>query len=493
MGIIEKQAIRGAIWSYTGVVIGAVTTILVYPKIFTSDQIGLLRILVAWATLLGQFATLGFNRTTTMLFPWFRDPESRHHGFFALVLKIALAGFILVVLFTLLFKPLILGDNPEPLFRQWFWMIVPLTAATLLFFMFDTYYKVLYNAVQGTFLKEFLQRVLILAAAFLFMAGAISFDQYVWFYLAAFSIPVVVLVSAIIRQKAASLKFDGSFIDHAFRKKMIQVSFYGILTSFSGVLVLNIDSIMINQLLDLSNTGIYAITFFIGSVILIPSRSLLKISSVVIADAWKKERQDEINTVYYKSCQAQLLIALYLFTGIWVNVHNLFNPWLLPPEFEAGKYVIFFIGLSAVIQMAGGTSNMILFTSPRYRMHTWMMLGLVILLVLTNYLFIPVWGITGAAAASALSFLIYNLMKYLYLRKQFGFRPYDIKTVIMILTAVVIGWIATLIPRLDFFLTDIVVRGLVVTVLFYLATRYFRLSEDILKKLRFGTGKSQKK
>jgi len=484
VGIIQKQAIKGTIYSYIGVAIGFITTILIYPKIFSTEEVGLLRIIAAYSTLFGQFATLGFNRTTTMLFPFFRDKGKGHNGFLFIAMAVSVAGLILSIILLLALKPLILGNEESQLFIRYFYYIIPLTLFTLFYLAFDNYYKVLYNSVQGTVLKEFVQRVIILVAAILFMFSWIDFYTYILLFLLAFFIPPFVLFLQIIRAGEFYIKPKLSFITKKFRKQLINVSFYGILTSFSGILVLNIDSIMINKIMDLSNTGIYAITFFFGTVILVPSRSLLKISSVVIADAWKSENLKTINEVYYKSCLNQLIIGLLLFLGIWCNVHNYFNEYLLPPEYEAGKYVIFFISLSSVIQMAGGTSNMILFTSPKYRTHTWLMLFLVILLIGSNLVFIPRFGITGAALASAISFLMFNLVKWYYLYKTFGFSPYDLKTIWVLLIAGITFGINTLIPVIDSFIFDILLRSVVIAIVFSGLIFGFGISEDINSRLK---------
>lgn len=479
MGIIQKQAIKGTIYSYIGVAVGFITTILVYPKIFSTEEVGLLRILVAYSALFGQFATLGFNRTTTMLFPYFRDNSSGHNGFLFIALAVSIVGLILSIILLLILKPLILDNEESQLFINYFYYIIPLTLFTLFYLAFDNYYKVLYNSVQGTLLKEFVQRVIILLGAILFIFNWIDFHTYILLFLLAFFIPPFVLFLQIIRAGEFYIKPKLAFITKKFRKQLINVSFYGILTSFSGILVLNIDSIMISKIMDLSNTGIYAITFFFGTVILIPSRSLLKISSVVIADSWKSEDFKTINEVYYKSCLNQLIIGSLLFLGIWSNVHNYFNAYLLPPEYEAGRYVIFFISISSVIQMAGGTSNMILFTSPKYRTHTWLMLFLVVLLIGSNLIFIPRFGITGAALASALSFLVFNLVKWYYINKTFGFSPYDIKTIWVLLIAGITYGINTLIPVLDNFIFDILLRSSVISIIFSVMILGFKISEDI--------------
>ncbi len=318
---------------------------------------------------------------------------------------------------------------------QYFYYLIPLIIFTLSYIVFDTYYKVLYNSVQGTFLKDFLQRVIILAGVILYYFEKIDFFNFILIFLFAFFIPAFILMIILMVQKEFFLKSNLKFITPEFRNKMINVSLYGIVTSFTGILVLNIDSIMINSILDLSSTGIYSITFFFGAIILIPARSLSKISGVIIADSWRNNDLDTINTIYYKSCLNQLILASILFIGIWGNVHNLFNEYLLPPEYEAGKYVIFFISLASLIQMAAGTSNMILFTSHKYRVHAYFLFVLVTLLIVGNLIFIPKYGITGAAFASALSFFIYNILKYIYLSKSLHFKPYDYKSLIVIINS----------------------------------------------------------
>jgi hypothetical protein len=126
VGIIQRQTFRGTIWAYLGVGIGFVTTVLIYPNVFSTDEIGLLRLLVAYSALFAQFATLGFTRVATMLFPYFRNYENNHHGFFPLALLVSLSGLVLAMILLLLFKPLILekgGDHPA-LFVSYFYIPV---------------------------------------------------------------------------------------------------------------------------------------------------------------------------------------------------------------------------------------------------------------------------------------------------------------------------------------------------------------------------------
>ncbi len=484
MGIIQKQAIRGSVYSYLGVGLGFVINLLIYQKYFEADQIGLLRLLVAYSALFAQFASLGFPRVTTVIFPYFRNYQKKHHGFFFLAFVVGTIGLIISILLLFILKPAIIGKETgkSMLLAEYFYYIVPLIIVSLYYIVFDNYYKVLYNSVQGTFLKEFLQRVLILGAALLFVFGLIDFGEFVLLFFISFLIPTLLILVLLICDRQIFLKHQMDYISKDLRNKMVKIGFYGILTSFSGILVLNIDSIMINAMMDLSSTGIYAITFYFGTVILVSSRPLLKISSVVIADAWKDNEREKINTIYFKSCLNQTILASLLFIGIWANIHNVFNEYLLKPTYEQGKYVIFFISLASVIQMAGGTSNMILFTSPKYKTHTYFMILLVLLLVGSNLVLIPFLGIVGAALASAVSFLVFNLLKYFYLKNQFNFRPYDHKILLVLLYAGLTYFLSLLIPRLDFFAWDILLRSAFISIFYLCLIILSNISDELNEK-----------
>ena len=60
MGIIQKQAIRGSFYNYLGIGVGFINAIILAPHILTSEQIGLVNILVTYSLPFVQFGTLGF-------------------------------------------------------------------------------------------------------------------------------------------------------------------------------------------------------------------------------------------------------------------------------------------------------------------------------------------------------------------------------------------------------------------------------------------------
>lgn len=482
MGVIQKQSISGTLYSYLGVILGFFITGILFPRILSTEQVGLLRILVSYSVIFAQFASLGFNSVSVKLFPYFRNPEKKHHGFLGLALLVSLAGFIIAALIYLSLRSYFIhhGSAKSALFLNYFYYVVPLILFTLLFGILDTYYRVLYNAVKGIIYKEVIQRLLILAAILLLLFKIIDFKLFVILYVVAFVSPSLFLLGALIRDKQLFIKPDLSFIDKKMASEMFSVGLFGILASFSGVLVQNIDAIMVNNYLGLGATGIYTIAFYFGTLILVPMRTMGKISSVVIAEAWKKDDRKTIMDIYTKSSLSLSVFGMLLFIGVWGNVDNIFH--LVGQDYSSGKYVILFIGLANLTDIMLGVSPHIILNSPYYRWLSFLLFLFAGLLIITNIIFIPIYGITGAALASFISKFIYNFLKYIFLYHKYKFQPFQYKHLLILLFAALSWGLSTLVPPLKYFIPDLLVRSLLIAVVFLIPVFYFKISPEINQK-----------
>jgi O-antigen/teichoic acid export membrane protein len=484
LGVIQKQSISGTIYSYLGVALGFITTGWLFPRMLSTEQVGLLRILVSYSVLFAQFASLGINSVSVKLFPYFRDPDKKHHGYLGLTLLVGLVGFILSTVIYLLLKPLFVANaaGKSTLFTDYFYYVIPLILFTLLFTLFDTYYRVLYNAVKGIVYKEVVQRLLILAAILLYFFKIIDFHWLVILYVLAFISPALFLMGTLIKDKMFYVKPDFAFIDKKLAREMMNVAFFGILASFSGVLVLNIDVIMVNQYLGLAAAGIYTIAFFFGTLILVPSRTMGKISSVVIAEAWKTDDRKTVMDIYRKSSISLSIVGFLLFIGVWGNLDNIFH--IVGKDYTAGKYVILFIGLANLSDLFMGVSAHVILNSKYFRWLSYLLFVFAILLIITNLLFIPRFGITGAALASLISKYIYNSLKFFFLYKKFGFQPFSYKHILIVALAFAAWYLSTFIPVINGFVIDLTVRSLAIGILFLVPVYLLRISEDINRKVK---------
>ncbi len=479
MGIIKSQSIKGTIYSYIGVFIGFVTSAILFPRILSTDEIGLLKLLVSFSVIFAQFGSLGFINAVNRLFPYFRDKESGHHGFLTIALSVSVIGFIIAWIILEVFRPMIIRNNIEnsKLFVEYFNYLIPLIFFTIFLNLFDTYLKVIYDAVIGTILRELIQRLLILTSLVVYFMDLVGLRGFVVMYVVSLSLPTLIILIITVRRGYFLLSRPDSVFSKALVREIISLSFYGILLGFGGVAILQIDSILVNKFMGLASTGIYATTFYFGILILIPSRPLIKIATTVLADSWKENNLENISLIYKKSSLNQAVISVLLFIGLWINIDNIFH--ILPEEYEAGKWVILFVGLTNVVEMSTGINNVILQTSVYYKLNTLFMFISLVLLVGFNIILIPVLGITGAAVATLISTSITNLIRFVFLKSRFNMQPFDGRMLGLLIIGVITFLVGHFIPVFDNFVIDILVRSSITGIFFIALVLIFKISEEI--------------
>ncbi|MCD0487545.1 oligosaccharide flippase family protein [Pedobacter sp. MC2016-14] len=478
MGIIQQQTIKGTFYSYMGVLIGFLSVSLVQPHVLSPEQVGLIGLLTSFSMLFAQLSLLGFN-ATARIFPYFRDSKNADNGYLGLACRVSLVGFALFCIAAYLFKDQIVQQkhSGSRLFTTYYWYLIPLTFFTLLFNILELYSRLLYDTTTSRILREFTKRIFILIALLLLLFSSVSFEVFMWVWLLSNILPTGIIAYRLYSRGQLSFQINVKFINGPIQKQLVQLSFFGILTGASPIIIDNIDKYMINEKFGLANTGIYTLAFAFATIISLPARSLYSIAYTVIAEAWKNDDRKEISTVYQKSCISQLISTLFLFLLIWGNIHNIYA--VLPPEYASGKYVIFFIGLGYLIDSSTGVNGVILATSRFYKYDSFFNVALIGVTIAANLIFIPLYGITGAAIASAITLFTFNFARYLFILLLFKMQPYTYKTPLAIIMSVLAYFIVNAIPPMANFIIDSILRFGLITLLFGGAVYYLRLSEDI--------------
>ncbi len=475
MGIVVKQSISGTIWSYAGVAVGLVTTALLYPHFLTTEQVGMLSLVLSYSMIYSQFSSLGIPAMTSKMFSHFRDNNTKHHGYSFLLILLLLLGSVLFLVVFFLMKQWLVNDK-EALFASNIWSIIPITIFTMVFSSLDAYNKMLYNAVLGTFLQEFLQRVLILVAIVLYGFNFINFEQCLLLYVFALCSKGLIIAIYLICKREMSIKIDWRFFSPQLKKEMLSVSLYFLLGGLGGALMLNVDKIIIGKLLNLSNVGVYTIAFFFGTLVVIPSRAITKISSTFIADAWKENNLQEIKNIYAKTCANQALIGMFIFVGLCLNLDNVLA--LLGSDYSNSKWVILIIGFAFLSDMIAGTSPQILAFSNYYKLESLSVIATILIEIVLLYIFVPVYGIVGAAISMAIVFFLRNVFRFLFIFLKFEMQPYTFSTLFTALFFIIAYVLISLIPDMPLVL-DILARSILLAILTAVFAWFTPIGKDI--------------
>ena len=146
---------------------------------------------------------------------------------------------------------------------------------------------------------------------------------------------------------------------------------------------------------------------------------------------------DEIKRIYKRSCINLLIMALFIFGNLWLNVADGMRVLHIQREYEAGIATIFILGMVRIIDAGTGLSAMVINTSTYWRFD--FISGVILLafrLPLTYYLIMH-YGIIGSAFAELFAYSLYNFIRFEFLRRKFNMQPFDHKTLLTFVAAAV--------------------------------------------------------
>jgi O-antigen/teichoic acid export membrane protein len=464
-----------------GVALGFIITIWLFPYILLPEQYGLTRVLLSLATVSAQLADLGTENTIIRYFPIFRDKDNKHHGSLFLALGIPFVGFLLVSLGLYIFQPQVIQYfiDRSPLLVDYYWLILPLAFFTLFYHVLSSYVRALYDTVMASFLMNIITRILTIIILVLYFFGWLDFEQFMVAFVCIYGIIVLWLLKYLFQQFEVNLKPDFDFLRKSLLKSMANYSGFAFFGGIASIIVNNIDIIMLSALAGLSETGIYAIAFYVGSAITIPRKSIFQIASPVISDAFKDKDFDLIEKLYHRSSVNLLIGGGLVFCGVVANIDNLMS--LLPPDYAGGAMVIIVIASANVFDMTCGLKGAIILNSKLYRFDLYSTFILIIVTILLNYWLIPIYGILGAAIGTATAIVLNNLLKILYIWIKFAMQPFELRLLSILAVGGVTLGIVFQIPTLFNTYADILIRSLIVCGLYLVPIIYFKISEQFNK------------
>jgi O-antigen/teichoic acid export membrane protein len=479
VGIILRQSIKGTIYTYFGAFLGFINVAVLMQYFLAPEEVGLVNLLIAISIIFAQFSSLGFNQVTTRLFSYFRDNQKKHNGFLFIAVSTAMAGYLIILIIFFILKPYLISKNIEssPLFVKYILLLIPLIFFNLFFTIFDNYAKVLYNSTLGIFLKEIFVRILTLTGLLGYVFDFIGFNVLVFVLVSAQCVPALVIVGYLIREGQFNLNPDFSLIDKKMRNQIVGVAAFGLLSNPGAVVGTNIDKYMVNNYMNLAYTGIYSIAYYFGTLIIMPSRALIKVSSAVLADAWKKNDIATIYRVYFKSCLNQFIVALILVLLLTLNMNNILE--FLDPKYRSGIMVIIIIAVANMIEMISGTSGILIQTSKFYPFITYLRIVITVVLVGLQILLIPRYGINGAAWAFLITKVLNTLAKFIYILYRFKMQPYKINFVYVVLAGLGSFIVGYFLPQLDNYIVDLLIRSILITSVYGALTILLNASEDV--------------
>jgi O-antigen/teichoic acid export membrane protein len=448
MGNIRKQTIISSLLVYIGFFVGFINNYFYTAKkpfiffengqIFSPDQYALTRIFFDFSQILFSFAALGVIPVVYKFYPYYKDNlEDRKIDLMTWALLISLVGFILVLAGGIYFEPLMVRKFSERsgLVVDYYGWIFPMAAGTLLFSVLESFAWALQKSVISNFLKETGMRLVISVLIALYYFRVISFHGFVILFSFQYLLVFVVLLVYLLRTGQLHFTFSISRVTRKFWKKIIgmQALIFG--GTCIAAVAATIDSLIIASLKGLTTAGIFVFAQYAANLIQVPQRSIQSISAGVLSRAWKDKDYPEIHRIYSRSCINLLLMSLFIFGNLWLNVVPAMQLLHIQDEYANGLGVIFVLGMVRIVDAGTGLNAMVINTSTFWRFDFYSGVVLLALRLPLTYYLIKHYGIIGSAFAELAAYTTYNLIRFEFLRRKFNMQPFSMKTLYSILLA----------------------------------------------------------
>ncbi len=432
---------------------------------------------------MATFGQFGLSSALVKFFPKLKDQK----GFLSFIILGGVFGFVLFAAFTFLFKTEITAyfAKESGLFIEYFGITLLISFILIQFQLLEAYCRSLLKIVIPTLIRDIQLRLSVTVLVTLYALDIITFNGLIQWLSAAYLLMVITVIIYLRQLKAFQLSLNFKFINTALLKQIMTYAVYMMIGAGGTQIVLQIDSIMVSGALGLDATGIYTIAFFIGVVIEMPKRSITQISAPLISQAFEKNDMPAVEKLYKQTSINQMIIGSLLLIGIWANLESLYSFIPNGEIYIQGINVVLFIGLGKLSDMIFGTNGEIIVMSKHYKFNVVAVGILAILTIALNLLLIPKYGIEGAAIASFLAMLTFNLSKFLFVWAKFKIQPFSLGSIKLLAIIGLVLWVNQWIPKMELTLLDILIRSTVITALLVGLTIVLKVSEEV-NSLVFG-------
>ena len=157
---------------------------------------------------------------------------------------------------------------------------------------------------------------------------------------------------------------------------------------------------------------------------------------------------------------------------------------ILPEAYTDGLFVVIIVSFAKLYDNALGSNNAILFNSDYYKMVLIFGVLLAILAVVFNLIFIPLYGVNGAALATFIAIVIYNTLKLLFVKHKLKMQPFTIHTLKMLMVLALLSFGFYYVDFNFHPIMNIALKSMGVSVIYVALIYSLNISEDINIQLR---------
>jgi O-antigen/teichoic acid export membrane protein len=462
VGIIIKESFNQTVLRVIISMVGAFALVFIYP--LNRELYGIFGYIINTSALLMALVVLGLGLSSMRFFPYTSATQKERKNFFWFIIRIFCLNSIVFVLgFYFLQDAFIkFSSNPSANYEAFIWHIC---LGALMFSVIEILVKYLsnYKIVAIPVALQTLYKLSTPVAFALVYFKWINLETGIWIIFGVLLISLIALVwmtSAKLRNDYKSSDNLALSDKELFTKKsFFGYYFWAFASSAGSIIAFRIDGYMVPALTTFELNGDYTMAVFITTVITIPISAVVSIAHPMLSEAWRDNNLASIKNIYLKGSENLVYIgsAMLLAVFLLLDFLPIFFDYLASLEFLDGfksidklsrewnelryiKLLVLVLGISKLFDMASSVNGVIIQHSKWYRHNTYYILVMVVVNVVLNYALIVSadLSIMGAAIATTISLIIFNVMKTILIYIKTDIQPFTGKMLLFVLSLSVI-------------------------------------------------------
>ena len=400
---------------------------IILGRLLTPSAYGEFTMYITYSSMLSIIAIFGMDQNMIKEIAKKVDDKRQSNSILQLSLLISLVISAVIIIF-LLFSKYFLGFITYGLF-----LLVSLLVIKVITSLLDGFLQGNGLIVQVTILNVVLNNVLKVIFFFIFISiNIIPLNAALFSFLLGEVVALLIRLISIKKILHHHLKFEIS-LDHKIKRDFVRYSATVVLISAVGILLQNIDKIMIDYFLDLKSVGVYKVSQNYVALISIFITPFIAFWPV-IAKLYSENKITEIE----KEMKRIVRIVTYLVIPMFfVFLYRSSDLLMIFGEYyvtDVAKQTLLILCFSFLIDAISGPIGSILTMTNYAKYILYNNLFSLVLNMVLNYILISKMGLIGVAFATGISIIVNNVISIIEVKLILGIFSYDRKYLGQIVT-----------------------------------------------------------
>lgn len=226
---------------------------------------------------------------------------------------------------------------------------------------------------------------------------------------------VIFLVSTVIILKTIR---SGNFLGFVKSKKMLKQSIPMMMSSSVLLLMSWTDSLMIGSFIGEHEVGIYNVAVRVALLTSFTINAVNSISAPKISESYNNDKMLEFKNIVNQTTKTIFYSTIPIIIIILVFPEFILN--FFGKDFVIARSSLLILVFSQVINAISGSVGVILNMTGKEKIFRNILFLALFINITMNLLLIPIYGIEGAAIASASSLIFWNLSSVFYVYREYG-------------------------------------------------------------------------